>query len=251
MKSSRHGGVLGGVQGWLAILVAPLAVAIYLYSVSASNSLPYAILPVAASLLAIILLWKNRPNSGAFALIALYLCGELFTGTALDIVFSALYINALWMAFGCFVLGVAIARSGLIERLARVMAGFGSASYIRLIFGLVVLGFLLSLFVPTAIARIFIVLPIAITLVDELGGSEFFSPGRSQRKPADADVLIIDNDFSGLLGGFVDYTPYYTEALDELGMTYEVLDTAAFCCAASTIPDAATLSAYDSISARC
>jgi subtilisin family serine protease len=59
-----------------------------------------------------------------------------------------------------------------------------------------------------------------------------------------ADVLLIDNDFSGLLPGFPDYTGYYTRALEALGKSYEVWDTAAACCGSQNIPDAAQLSAY-------
>ncbi len=59
-----------------------------------------------------------------------------------------------------------------------------------------------------------------------------------------ADVLIIDNDFSGLLSGFSDYTAYYTRTLAALGKSYEVWDTAAACCGPQTIPSAAQLAAY-------
>lgn len=154
-----------------------MATGAYLLSVSDVGRLTYAILPMAAALLAIYLYWKNRPNSGAFALIALYMCGEMFTGTPFDIVYSAFYVNAIWTAFGCFVLGVAVIRSGLVERLVHRSTGLVTSSYARLIIGLMISGIILSFLVPTAIARIFLIVPIVIALADKLG---FRSGGRGR-----------------------------------------------------------------------
>lgn len=62
-----------------------------------------------------------------------------------------------------------------------------------------------------------------------------------------ADVLLIDNDFSGLLAGFPDYASYYIDALDELGISYEYYVADFMCCGNQTLPDAAILSSYDAI----
>lgn len=61
-----------------------------------------------------------------------------------------------------------------------------------------------------------------------------------------ADVLIIDNDFSSELG-YPDYLSFYTDALNDLGMSYQVVDTAGGIGSATTIPDTATLLGYDAI----
>jgi di/tricarboxylate transporter len=159
----------GGIQGGLAILIVPMAIGAYLNSVPGLGEFPYAILPIACAVLAIALFWKGRPNSGVFSLIALYLCGEIFTGTPLDVVYSSLYVSAIWMAFGCFVLGVAVTHCGLTDRLAQWVIVRSGTSYVSLIIGLVLIGFLLSFLVPTAVARIFLLLPIIIALADKLG----------------------------------------------------------------------------------
>lgn len=66
-----------------------------------------------------------------------------------------------------------------------------------------------------------------------------------------ADVLILDNDFSSLApiaGTFAyDYLAYYTNALDELGYSYEVVDIDANFGSPTTIPDAAVLAGYKAI----
>lgn len=59
-----------------------------------------------------------------------------------------------------------------------------------------------------------------------------------------ADVLVIDNDFSFLLG-YPEYRDYYTEALDELGVSYDVWHADAYFANPATIPEAAVLNSYD------
>ena len=133
MKGWRHDGIQDfvreSIKGGLTFLVAPLVIGAYLFSIPGLSGFPYAILPIASAVLAIFLYAKGRPNSGVFALIAFFLCGEIFTGTPLDIVYSTLYVNAIWMAFGCFVLSVAGTHSGLAERLAEFVVSRAGASY--------------------------------------------------------------------------------------------------------------------------
>lgn len=64
--------------------------------------------------------------------------------------------------------------------------------------------------------------------------------------PPSDDVLIIVNDGASSLG-FPSYLSYYTEALSELGLTYEVWDADANFANPATIPDASTLSQYKAI----
>lgn len=64
--------------------------------------------------------------------------------------------------------------------------------------------------------------------------------------PASADVLIIKNDGESSVG-FDSYLSYYTEALDQLGMTYDVWDADANFANPTTILDAAYLNDYKAI----
>ncbi len=61
-----------------------------------------------------------------------------------------------------------------------------------------------------------------------------------------ADVLVIDNDFSLLLG-MPDYRDYYTEALDNLGVSYDVWEADANFGNPTTLPETAVLSNYKAI----
>ena len=62
-----------------------------------------------------------------------------------------------------------------------------------------------------------------------------------------ADVLLIDNDASDLDPSFGDYLPVYTSTLDALGLTYDIVNTAASFGEATTIPDAAHLAGYGAV----
>jgi subtilisin family serine protease len=67
---------------------------------------------------------------------------------------------------------------------------------------------------------------------------------------AEAEILIIDNDMSALLGpenGFPDYLSYYTDALDELGMSYAIWDADEHLDNPATIPDAAHLLGHKAV----
>lgn len=63
------------------------------------------------------------------------------------------------------------------------------------------------------------------------------------------DVLIIQNDFSYLFGppDYPDYLSYYEDALDELGVSYDVWNADEYYDNPTTIPDAATLSMYKAV----
>ena len=62
-----------------------------------------------------------------------------------------------------------------------------------------------------------------------------------------ADVLIIDNDGSGLDPSFGNYLGVYTATLDALGRTYAIVNTAAAIGAETTIPTPAQLAGYRAV----
>ncbi len=63
---------------------------------------------------------------------------------------------------------------------------------------------------------------------------------------AQADVLVIDADFSSEFGR-ANYVGYYTDALDELGLTYSVYDTVNGVTLPSTIPSASVMAGYKAV----
>ncbi|MGD8969430.1 MAG: S8 family serine peptidase, partial [Anaerolineae bacterium] len=61
-----------------------------------------------------------------------------------------------------------------------------------------------------------------------------------------ANVLLVDNDFSDLLG-YPDYTDFYTGTLDNLGVAYDYYNADLHFANPQTLPSAAELAAYDVI----
>lgn len=63
------------------------------------------------------------------------------------------------------------------------------------------------------------------------------------------EVLVIDNDASSSLGGnnFPDYTRYYTQTLESLGVTYDVWDADARAGEQNSLPDANYMAQYKAI----
>ncbi|MFN2166645.1 MAG: S8 family serine peptidase, partial [Anaerolineae bacterium] len=69
---------------------------------------------------------------------------------------------------------------------------------------------------------------------------------RVEAPMAEAQVLLIDNDMSDLLG-YPDYTYYYTSTLEALGVTYDYYNADLHYNHPQTLPSAAELAAYDVI----
>jgi subtilisin family serine protease len=63
---------------------------------------------------------------------------------------------------------------------------------------------------------------------------------------APADVLIIDNDGSSSVG-FPDYVNYYTQTLDAISTTYEILDVDSYAGSVANFLDAVELQAYKAV----
>src|SRR5262249_48197511 len=90
-----------------------------------------------------------------------------------DVAFSGFAKDTPWFLFGTTLMGVLASKSGLARRLAyHVMLRVGT-TYSRILLGLIVTDFLLTLVVPSGIARIMIMAAIALELV----GSFQLQPG--------------------------------------------------------------------------
>jgi len=94
------------------------------------------------------------------------------------------------------------------------------------------------------------------TPTSELTGELYFVHGADRQHvpiwahdlpgAATAEVLLIDNDFS-FYGGYRDYSPYITQALDALGVTYRVWDADVRYDQAQTLPAVGYLQGFDAV----
>jgi di/tricarboxylate transporter len=120
----------------------------------------------------------------ATASLAEYLVALLFFVAALclrlapaEIVLSGFSSAAFWLVLSGFVLGVAIRKVGLADRLAHALAVCLTGSWSRMVGGVVLLTYALAFLMPSNMGRIALLMPIVMALADRAGLSKG-SPGR-------------------------------------------------------------------------
>jgi solute carrier family 13 (sodium-dependent dicarboxylate transporter), member 2/3/5 len=92
--------------------------------------------------------------------------------------FSGFADSTAWFLFGAVCLGMMAAKSGLARRLAYLVMRAVGHSYPRLLLGLIISNFLLTVIVPSGIARVVIMAAIAMGLVDAFGLGKGSNVGR-------------------------------------------------------------------------
>ena len=90
-------------------------------------------------------------------------------GTRFETAFSGFADSTPWFLFGAMCFGVMGSKSGLARRLAYVVMQRIGHSYPRLLLGLIVSNFLLTMIVPSGIARVVIMAAIAMGLIEAFG----------------------------------------------------------------------------------
>lgn len=86
-----------------------------------------------------------------------------------EIVFSGFAASGFWLLVGGLVIGAAIASSGLGDQIARRIFAYTGGSYFRAVWFLSVTGLLLGAFVPSAIPRVIVMMPITLALARTMG----------------------------------------------------------------------------------
>ncbi|MCK2052949.1 SLC13 family permease [Methylobacterium sp. 37f] len=84
-------------------------------------------------------------------------------------VFSGFASSAFWLVLSGMVVGLAMTRSGLGDRLARGLSGRLSASYPAFIAGIVALSFAVAFVMPSNLGRIALLVPVVLALCDAFG----------------------------------------------------------------------------------
>ncbi len=154
-----------------------LAAAAVLFVAPAPAGVAPGVMPAAGLAVFAVGFWATAVIPGHLTAIAFFLFAMLFAVAPAPVVFSGFHSTALWLVFGGLVIGVAVRRSGLGERFARVLASRAGVSYAGIIAGIVVVSTVLALLMPSSMGRVLIFLPIVLTLADRLG----FGPGSRGR----------------------------------------------------------------------
>src|SRR5262249_42376393 len=74
-----------------------------------------------------------------------------------------------WFLFGAILFGAMASKSGLARRLAYLVMRHVGASYPRLLLGLILSDFLLTILVPSRIARVLLMAAVALGLIEAFG----------------------------------------------------------------------------------
>jgi di/tricarboxylate transporter len=124
-----------------------------------------------------ILLWATSALPEYLTALLFFAALTVFRSAPADVVFSGFESEAFWLVLGGFVLGSAIRKVGLADRIARSLAGSLTGSWFTLVSGIVVLTYALAFVMPSNMSRIALLMPIVLALADRVGLAEG-SPGR-------------------------------------------------------------------------
>lgn len=86
-----------------------------------------------------------------------------------SVVFSGFSSTAVWLIISGFIIGAAISKSGLGQSVASLISTHLTASYTRLITGLVMSAMLLGFIMPSSVGRAVVLIPIGMALADSVG----------------------------------------------------------------------------------
>lgn len=89
-----------------------------------------------------------------------------------NVLFSGFSSAAFWLVLSGFVLGVAIRKVGLADRIAHSLAGHFTSSWPRMLGGVVLLTYALAFVMPSNMGRIALLMPIVMAMADSVGLSK-------------------------------------------------------------------------------
>jgi anion transporter len=124
-----------------------------------------------------ILLWATSALPEYLTALLFFAALTIFRAAPADVVFSGFQSEAFWLVLGGFVLGAAVRKVGLADRVARKLAGSLTGSWLTMVAGIVVLTYALAFVMPSNMSRIALLMPIVMALADRAGFAEG-SPGR-------------------------------------------------------------------------
>lgn len=134
---------------------------------------PAAMSPLQARTLGIVLLTVSLWGSGA---VPGYLASMIFFAVTIigglappDLVFAGFGSAAVWLIISGFVIGSAIAVTGLGDRLAAAVGPALTGSYPRLLAGLMVVCMALGFLMPSSVGRAVVMVPIGMALAERCG----------------------------------------------------------------------------------
>jgi anion transporter len=123
----------------------------------------------AALTLVTITFWATGVIPEHITSLLFFLLAMIFSISTPEIIFSGFTSAAVWLIFGGLIIGIAIMSTGLGKRVADWTAARLHGSYLRIISGLVLAGVLFSFLMPSAMGRVVLLTPIALSIANHFG----------------------------------------------------------------------------------
>lgn len=190
-----------------------------------------------------LLAWATAIVPEIVATLAFFAAATLTKVASPAAIFSGFASSAFWLVLSGLVVGAAMTRTGLGTRLARSLARPLSGSYPVFITGLVALAFLLAFAMPSNMGRVALLVPVVLSLADELGLAPG-SPGRigsvlavgvatpilsAAILPANVPNLVMAGAAESLYGLPLRYLPYLALHAPVLAIVKGALLVACIC----------------------
>ena len=123
----------------------------------------------AALVLVTITFWATGVIPEHITALLFFLLAIFFSISTPDIIFAGFTSAAVWLIFGGLIIGIAIMSTGLGTRVADWTAARLHGSYLRIISGLVIAGVVFSFLMPSAMGRVVLLTPIALSIANHFG----------------------------------------------------------------------------------
>lgn len=178
---------------------------------------------IVAGLVAVtILLWATRRLPEYLTALLFFAVAMILHVAPASLIFSGFTSAAFWLVISGYVIGIAIRKTGLASRFARVLAVHLSRSYPQMVAGIVGLTYMLAFVMPSNMGRIALLMPIVLALADRVGFREK-RPGRiglslavgfgtfqlsASILPANVPNLVMAGSIDTTYGIQLSYLPY-------------------------------------------
>ncbi|WP_454692211.1 SLC13 family permease [Achromobacter aloeverae] len=132
----------------------------------------HGLLPAAILVAATIALWATARLPEYLVALLFFAAAAILHVAPVDVVFSGFASAAFWLVLSGFVLGLAIRKVGLADRMAGALAAQLNGSWPRMVGGVILLTYGLAFVMPSNMGRIALLMPIVMALADRAGLAE-------------------------------------------------------------------------------
>ncbi len=154
-----------------------------------------------------------------------------------EVVFSGFGASAWWLVFGGLVIGIAVKKTGLGERLARSLLRVFGGSYLRVLIGIAVVATVMNFLIPSTMVRVVMLVPLVALMAGRMGYAEgsgarnglilatallSFSPGAAIL-PSIVVNMVWAGTVESLFGQTVTYGRYFVLHFPVIGAVKTVL----------------------------